>query len=75
MRSLIIIGKIVYIALEGGFYGIEGEDGRKWYPVDLPEHLKKNGLPVVVQAVEETEVFTTVMWGTPIRILVVLSEE
>ncbi|MFM8450631.1 MAG: hypothetical protein ACKOAY_11055 [Haliscomenobacter sp.] len=75
MRRHIIIGKIVYVALEGGFYGIEGVDGREWYPLDLPDQFKKNGLSVAVQAIERTDAFSSAMWGTPIQILTVLSED
>ena len=71
----IIIGKIVYVPLEGGFYGIEGVDGQEWYPIDLPDSFKEKGLEVVVQAVESPDTFSLAMWGTPIKILTIFSEK
>ena len=41
-----IQGTIVHKDLEGGFYAIEGDDGRTYDPINLPEPFKKNGLRV-----------------------------
>jgi hypothetical protein len=41
-----IQGTVVYKELEGGFYAIEGDDGRIYDPINLPESFKTNGLRV-----------------------------
>ena len=39
-------GRIRYIDLEGGFYGIISDNGAKYDPVNLPDDFKIDGLPV-----------------------------
>jgi hypothetical protein len=61
-------GNVVYNNFEGGFYGIVASDGVQYYPLNLPEDLQVNGLPVTFTGTVETGVVTTVQWGTPIRL-------
>lgn len=75
MKRRTIVGKIVYIPLEGGFYGIEGLDGQQWYPIDLPASFRKKGLEVVMQAEESPDSISLAMWGTPVKILTIISKE
>ncbi len=39
-------GIVVYKDLEGGFFAIDGDDGRTYDPVNLPEAFKRNGMRV-----------------------------
>ncbi|HAK59117.1 MAG TPA: hypothetical protein DCO77_01870, partial [Nitrospiraceae bacterium] len=39
-------GTIRYISLEGGFYGIAGDDGKKYLPLHLTQEFKADGLRV-----------------------------
>ncbi|MBP1929803.1 putative small secreted protein [Methanolinea mesophila] len=59
-------GNVVFNDLEGGFYGIVASDGTKYYPLNLPEDLRHNGLPVTFTGTVEKDVATTVQWGMPI---------
>ena len=63
-----ITGHIRYQDLEGGFWGILGDDGSKYLPVDgLPESFKKEGLAVEVK-VEIVHMTGTVMWGQYVNV-------
>jgi hypothetical protein len=57
-------GRIVYQDLEGGFWGIEADDGRKFDPIALDEEFHKDGLRVVFEALPDTDRMSTRMWGT-----------
>ncbi len=68
MKKFRIKGKVVHQDLEGGFWGIVGQDGRQWLPVNMPEQLKEEGKKVSL-TVKETETVGFQMWGTPIQVL------
>jgi hypothetical protein len=63
-----VSGTVTYIPLEGGFYGIAGDDGKNYYPVNLEPYYQENGTRIVFTFVPEPDVATTAMWGIPIRI-------
>ena len=56
-----------YIELEGGFYGLICGD-EKYYPINLPEEYRQDGVRVSVVA-RIANVTTFAMWGTPVEIL------
>lgn len=63
-------GTVVHVNLEGGFWGIQGDDGKKYDPgSSLPAEYRKEGLRVKFEAEEVKGVFTIRMWGTVVRIL------
>jgi hypothetical protein len=62
-----IKGKVVYLSFEGGAYGIEDSNGRKFLPVNMPEQLKKDGAQVVCN-ISPTDAETMMMWGEPVII-------
>jgi hypothetical protein len=62
-------GTIVYLDLEGGFYGIESEDGERYFPINLPVIYREDGLRVAFDMRIRTDVMTTVMWGTTVEII------
>lgn len=63
-----ITGKIVHVDLSGGFWGIEGEDGQKFYPVDgLPGPFQQEGLRIKAR-VRPADTFTIFMWGAGVEI-------
>jgi hypothetical protein len=68
-RALTVTGTVRHLDLEGGFYGIEGDDGTKWDPVNLPEDFQKDGVRVRVRVVEVKDRVSTHMWGKLVRIL------
>ena len=71
LESEIIYGKgtIKFINLEGGFFGIVGEDGKKFDPIDLNDKFKQDGLRVRFKLKLTSDVLTIRMWGTPVEIV------
>ena len=64
-----LIGKVVYVPLEGGFYGIEERDsGNKYLPLNLPETFQKADIEVQVQAKKVKDISGIHMWGEYIHI-------
>lgn len=66
------VGTIVYMDLEGGFYGLVAEDGTKYNPLNLADEFKQDSLRVRFRAETKTDVMTTRMWGTNVEILEML---
>ena len=64
-----IQGTVVRKDLEGGFYAIEGDDGRTYDPINLPEFFKKNGLRVRVTARYKNDVVGIHMAGDIVEIV------
>ena len=62
-------GTVRYLDLEGGFYGIAGDDGERYDVADLPEALRHDGLRVryALQAVPRA--MSTHMWGRIARVV------
>ncbi len=63
-----IKGKVIYQSLGPGFWGIEGQDGQNWRPLEMPGALQKEGLEVEVQAEKVDNAMSVFMWGTAIQI-------
>ena len=63
-----IKGKVIFEDLGMGFWGIVGDDGREWLPVNMPNQLKVKGAVVEISAVE-SDMESIAMWGTPIEII------
>ena len=62
-------GIVKKIDLEGGFYGIESDNNKNYFPLNLDDNYKCDGLRVkfVGQLVKE---YTSIyQWGVPIKIL------
>lgn len=62
-------GVVHYVDLEGGFYGLTADTGARYYPIDLPETLTRDGLRVRFRVRVQPDVMTIVMWGTPVEVL------
>ena len=69
MNSISIIGKSRFIGLEGGFWAIEGDDGRKYTPINMPEQLKCEGATVKIRGQILKGAVSLSMWGEAIRII------
>ncbi len=63
-----IFGFVKFINLSGGFWGIVDIEGKNWFPLNLPEHLKKEGLTLRIDAQRVEDFYSIQMWGTPIQI-------
>ena len=67
--SMRISGHITYQDLEGGFWGIVGDDGARFVPVEgLPDAFRQDGLAVETEA-EIVHMIGTSMWGQYIKVL------
>lgn len=63
-----ITGTIVHNDLEGGFWGILGDDDKKYRPVeDLPDAVCTDGLRVEAD-LEPAHVMSFAMWGRSVRV-------
>lgn len=61
-------GKVKYIPLEGGFWGLIANDGKKYNPVTLPKQFHVEDLPVRVKAELMHGMVGIHMWGQIIRV-------
>lgn len=68
-RGDMTVGTVQYVDLEGGFYGILGEDGTKYNPMNLGESYREDGLRVRFRFRSRDDVATTQMWGQNVEIL------
>ena len=64
-----IQGTVVYKRIEGGFYAIDADDGRKYNPISLPEAYRQDGLKVIITARLRTDIMSTHMYGTIIEVI------
>lgn len=62
-------GTIVYQEIEGGFYGIEADDGKKYNPINLDESFRKDGLRVKFDANLKEGMVGIHMWGEYVQII------
>ncbi len=69
MEKIKVSGKVAYQNLGTGFWGIIGNDGKKWRPVNMPEQLKTEGKPVIITVEEIHDDFSIEMWGTTVKII------
>jgi len=66
-----ITGTVRYVNVEGGFYGIETDDGTKLDPVNLPDRFKKDGLGIKARVETLQDQVSSHMWGQLVRILTI----
>lgn len=62
-------GTVVYLPIEGGFYGIQGDDGKKYDPANLPREFRKDGLRVRYEVKEVKGRASVHMWGTIVEVV------
>jgi len=61
-------GTIRWIDLEGGFYGIESDDGAHYLPLDLEEVYKVDGMQVAFSGRLLPGIPSILMWGIPLEL-------
>lgn len=64
-----VTGTVMFLSFEGGFYGIKGDDGRNYDPINLPVDLRKDGLRVRFEAKELRDRASFHMWGVIVEIV------
>ena len=69
MRRIKIRGKVTFQNLGTGFWGIIGDDGNEYRPMNMPEQLKTNGAKISCTAREIDEDASIFMWGVPVKII------
>lgn len=61
-------GTVRFQEIEGGFWGIVADDGRKFDALNLEPSFQKEGLRVRFEAKPETDRMSTRMWGTMVTL-------
>ncbi len=61
-------GTIKYFSFEGGFFGIAGDDGMNYDPINLGQTYKKDNLKIKFKGKIRTDIMSTRNWGTSIEI-------
>jgi len=61
------MGTVVFVGLNGGFFGILGDDGKRYEPINLPSDCEVVGLRVWFKA--RILQWTMHVWGIPIEII------
>jgi hypothetical protein len=70
MQKIVSIkGKITFVALEMGFWGIIDEKGGQWQPINFPEQLKLEGASVTLKLKKLEDQASFQMWGEPVKII------
>lgn len=67
-NAISMTGVVKFVELEGGFFGIVGDDGKNYDPINLDKELRKDGLRVLFDARIRPDIATTRMWGTTVEI-------
>jgi len=62
-------GTVKYIDIEGGFFGIIGDSGKNYNPINLSEEFQKDNLRVSFDAKIREDMVSFHMWGTLIEIV------
>jgi hypothetical protein len=67
-------GTVKYLNSEGGFYGIVGDDGNHYDPLNLPQEFRIDGLRVRFTAARERAIMTDNIvsfhiWGYIVRLV------
>lgn len=61
-------GTVKYIGLEGGFYGIYGDDSLHYDPINLPKEFQKDSLRIRFEAKIRSDLASYHMWGKIIEL-------
>jgi hypothetical protein len=64
-----IQGTVVYKNIEGGFFAIDGDDGSKYDPINLPEAFRKDGLKIRITARLKKDAGSYHMYGAIIEVV------
>lgn len=65
-EQIAFVGQVVYVPLEGGFYGLINSRREQFVATNLPDLLKEDGLSVTLQAFKAKNEVGLHMWGQAI---------
>jgi len=63
-----LTGQVYYGNMEGGFYGLIGDDGLKYQPTNLPRKFKKEGMSLKFDAKIKGGMVSAFQWGTIVEL-------
>ncbi|MBT8448651.1 MAG: hypothetical protein KJO69_03125 [Gammaproteobacteria bacterium] len=66
--SKMMTATVKYIAIEGGFYGLETADGQQFLPRNLDKNYQTDGTVIRFKVQPVEGVMTTQQWGTLVRL-------
>ena len=66
-------GEVVYLDVEGGFWGIVTDDGKQYEPLALPLEFRREGLHVKGKLKLRKELYSPNMWGTIVDIIEIVA--
>jgi hypothetical protein len=69
-----ITGTVVYKNLEGGFFAIDSDDGKKYDPISLPQNYRRDGLKVKVTARLKPDAVSFHMYGPIIEVISITAQ-
>lgn len=58
------VGKVTWVPVEGGFWGLVADDAKRYDPSPMPEAVRTEGLRVHVQGTIPKDTQSSRMWGT-----------
>lgn len=61
-------GTVVLLNFEGGFYGIVGDNGKHYHPINLPIEFQRVGLRIRFEVKEYSYGSTSRQWGKYVEI-------
>ena len=73
--TVVIEGRVSYKDIEGGFWAIDADDGRRFMPLNLPGAFQQDDLRVTVKANLRPDVVGLHMYGPSIEILEIRRRE
>lgn len=63
-----ILAVVIWVDLSGGFWGLKGEDGLDYEPVEgLPEKAKSNGTKIRAK-MKKVNTMSVHMWGRTVKL-------
>lgn len=68
LKMITVRGTIRYKDLEGGFWGLDGDDGKKYMPSGLDKALMIDGMVIEVKGIVEEDVMTFQQYGKTLKI-------
>jgi hypothetical protein len=62
-------GTVVFVDIEGGFYGIISRHRQRYNPLNLPSTHQRDSLPVYFEGRVREDVVTAQQWREPLELL------
>ena len=66
-----LTGTVVHVGVEGGFWGIIGDDGKHYDVSNLPEEFRHQDLRVRLTGKQRPDQASTHMWGIMIEMIAI----